>query len=340
MSKSIRDLMSRRVADKAPDQADPMESTTSPPLSGDNPAPTPKRTGASRSFGAAWMAREQATFVADAERDGAVIELDPDICDPSAIADRVPDTTDAAFDAFVEQIREEGQRSPALVRPKPGEPGRFEIAYGRRRRRAAQILGRPLRVLVRPLTDTELLIAQGSENLARADLSYIERAHFARNMIQAGVARDVIAKAMGTQASNLSNLLTVADSIPGNALAVIGPAPGVGRPRWLTLAERIKAAGPSRVVDALAAPDLDGKTSDERFAVILAALTGAPAKAKAKARPRAETVKDAKGLKFARVERSATGLRVTVEDTDEPGFGDYLADRLPEILAAYRAAKA
>jgi hypothetical protein len=34
---------------------------------------------------------------------------------------------------------------------------------------------------------TELIIAQGSENLARADLSYIERAHFARNMVQAGV---------------------------------------------------------------------------------------------------------------------------------------------------------
>lgn len=338
MSKSIRDLMSRRVAEGTSEQATPTESTTSPPLSGDNPAPALKRTGASRSFGAIWQERELAGVAADAERDGAVIELDPNICDPSAIADRVPDTTDAAFDAFVEQLREEGQRSPALVRPKPGEPGRYEIAYGRRRRRAAQILGRPLRVIVRSLSDTELLIAQGSENLARADLSYIERAHFARNMVQAGVTRDVIAKAMGTQVSNLSNLLTVAEGIPGEALAVIGPAPGVGRPRWLTLAERIKAVGPERLDAALTTSDLADKTSDERFAAILAALVAPPAKAKA--RPKSEVVKDAKGVKFARVERSATGLRVTVEDANEPGFGDYLADRLPEILAAYRDSKA
>jgi len=338
MSKSIRDLISRPVVDSALEQASPIESTTSPPLSGDNSAPPLKRTGASRSFGAIWQQRELAGMASAAEHDGAVIELDPDICDPSAIADRVPDTTDTAFDVFVEQLRQEGQRSPALVRPKPGEPGRYEIAYGRRRRRAAQILGRPLRVIVRSLSDTELLIAQGSENLARADLSYIERAHFARNMVQAGVARDVIARAMGTQVSNLSNLLTVAEAIPEEALATIGPAPGIGRPRWLTLAERIKAAGSERLNIALTTSDLTGKTSDERFGAIFAALVGPPTKAKA--RLKSEMVKDTKGVKFARVERSATGLRVTIEDANEPGFGDYLADRLPEILAAYRASKA
>ncbi|WP_245293465.1 plasmid partitioning protein RepB [Methylobacterium sp. CCH5-D2] len=327
--------MSRRVAEPATDSPPSTGSTTSPPLPGGN-SPSPRRTGAARSFGAAWQAQEQARAVADAERDGSVVELDPEICDPSAIADRVPDTTDAAFDAFVEQIREEGQRSPALVRPKPGEPGRYEIAYGRRRRRAAQILGRPLRAIVRPLSDTELVIAQGSENLARADLSYIERAHFARNMVQAGVARETIAKAMGTQATHLSSLLTVADAIPAPVLATIGPAPKIGRPNWLTLADRIKTASPEQIDTAIASPDLAGKASDERFAVVLAALTVVP---KPKAKPRAETLKDPKGRKYARVERSATGLRVTVEEAAEPGFGDYLAQRIPEILAAYRASK-
>ncbi|KMO33454.1 plasmid partitioning protein [Methylobacterium variabile] len=335
-SKSIRDLMARRVPEAAPEAAPPTESTASPPLSGDNAPPAARRAGAARSFGAMWQEREQARVVADAERDGAIVELDPDLCDPSAIADRVPDSTDAAFDAFVEQIREEGQRSPALVRPKPGAPGRYEIAYGRRRRRAAQLLGRPLRAIVRALSDTELLIAQGSENLARADLSYIERAHFAHNMMQAGVARDVIAKAMGTQNSNLSSYLAVAEGIPGPALATIGPAPGVGRPRWLTLADRIKAATGEQVEAALASPDLAGKTSDERFAVVLAALNAAPPP---KRKPKAETVKDAKGLKFARVERSAVGVRVTTDEASVPGFGDYLAERLPELLAAYRQSK-
>lgn len=281
-----------------------------------------------------WQERDQARIVADSERDGSVVELDPDLCDPSAIADRVPDTSDSGFTAFVEQLREEGQRSPALVRPKPDNSGRYEIAYGRRRLRAAKILGRPLRAIVRSLSDTELLIAQGSENLARADLSYIERAHFAHNMVRAGVARDVIAKAMGTQSSNVSSYLAVAEKIPAEMLAVIGPAPSVGRPRWVTLVERIKGVPPTRITSALASPDLAGQTSDGRFSVVLAALTTAP---KPKARPSSEPVKDAKGVRFARVERSGTGLRVTVEESAAPGFGDYLADRLPEILAAFRA---
>ena len=337
MSKSIRDLMARRVPEPKTEGSPSMESTTSPHLpTGISPPGLPKRTGVARSFGALWQEQDAARTVAEAERDGSIIELDPNLCDPSVIADRVPDTTDAAFDAFVEQIREEGQRSPALVRPKPNEPGRYEIAYGRRRRRAAQILGRPLRAIVRPLSDTELLIAQGSENLARADLSYIERAHFAGNMVQAGVARDVIAKAMGTQATHLSSLLTVAEAIPSKVLSTIGPAPNVGRPRWLTLADRIKAASPELIDTALASPDLAGKPSDERFTVILAALAVPPPR---KAQPRAETVKDPRGLKFARVERSTSGVRVTTDEKIAPGFGDYLADRLPEILAAYRQSK-
>ncbi|MEE7441092.1 plasmid partitioning protein RepB [Methylobacterium oryzae] len=329
--------MARRVPGPETEGPPSTESTTSPPLpAGNSPKAPAKRTGAARSFGALWQEQDAARTVAEAERDWSVIELDPELCDPSVIADRVPDTTDAAFDAFVEQIREEGQRSPALVRPKPGSPGRYEIAYGRRRRRAAQVLGRPLRAIVRTLSDTELLIAQGSENLARADLSYIERAHFAGNMVQAGVARDVIAKAMGTQATHLSSLLAVAEAIPPEVLSTIGPAPAVGRPRWLTLADRIKVATPEMIDTALASRDLAGKPSDERFAVILAALAASPPR---KARPRAETLKDSKGLRFARVERSTSGVRVTTDEKIAPGFGDYLADQLPEILAAYRQSK-
>ena len=107
MSKSFSHLMARPAPDPAAGTTSSTESTASPPLPAGNP-PSPRRTGAARSFGAAWQAQEQARAAADAERDGSVVELDPEICDPSAIADRVPDTTDAAFDAFVEQIRDEG----------------------------------------------------------------------------------------------------------------------------------------------------------------------------------------------------------------------------------------
>ncbi|MCJ2029520.1 MULTISPECIES: plasmid partitioning protein RepB [Methylorubrum] len=278
-----------------------------------------------------WLAQTAPALAED-----GVVELDPNLCDPSAIADRVPDATDAAFTAFVDQVREEGQHTPILVRKHPAAPGRYEIAYGRRRTRAAREIGKPVRAVVRDLSDAELVVAQGSENLAREDLSYIERAHFARNMEQAGVAREVILKAMGVHRPDLVNYLAVAEAIPAPVLAAIGPAPKIGRPRWLTLADRIQGASPEQVDTALASPDLAGKPSDERFAVVLTALTAAPKPAR---KPKGETMKDSKGMKFARVERSTSGVRVTTDEKIEPGFGDYLAGRLHEILAAYRASK-
>jgi ParB family transcriptional regulator, chromosome partitioning protein len=317
-----------------PARSNPVVSSTSPPVAGATPPSPPpeKRSGAARSLAALWHAQPG---ISDAG-DGAVIEIDPALCDPSAVADRVPDATDAGFAAFVEQIRQEGQHTPILVRRHPAVAGRYEIAYGRRRTRAAREIGRPVRAILRELSDAELVIAQGSENLAREDLSYIERAHFARNLDRAGIARDVILKAMGVHRPDLSNYLSIAESIPDPVIARIGPAPKIGRPRWLTLAERLRATRPEQVERILASVDLAGRDSDARFALVLSAFSAAP---KARPKPRAETLKDAKGLKYARVERTATALRVTVEEGAEPGFGDYLAERIPEILAAYRASK-
>ncbi|WP_348642520.1 plasmid partitioning protein RepB [Methylobacterium sp. WL93] len=332
--KRLSAIMGVPVQSDAAQQSTPDPSMTYTPVSGaTGPSPTSeKRPAAARSMAAMWAASRPSSLGSD----GAVVEIDPALCLPSAIADRVPDVTDESFNAFMEQVREEGQHTPILVRRHPSRNNHYEIAYGRRRTRAAMALGKPVRAVVRDLSDAELIIAQGSENLARENLSYIEKAHFARNMEQVGVAREVILKAMGVHRPDLANYLSVAEAIPGSVLTAIGPAPKVGRPRWLTLADRIRAATPEQVNTALASPDLAGKASDERFAVILAALAAPSAR---KAKPRAETLKNAKGVKFARVERSSDGMRVTLEEKAEPGFANYLAERLPEILAAYRQSK-
>ena len=331
--KRLSAIMGAPIQTDVASPAHPDSSTAYPPVTGVTPPPpvAEKRPAAARSIAAMWAAARP-----EAAQDGAVVELDPGLCEPSAIADRVPDATDATFEAFVDQIREEGQHTPILVRRHPTKPDRYEIAYGRRRTRAATALGKPVRAVVQDLTDAELVIAQGSENLAREDLSYIERAHFARNMERAGIARDLILKAMAVHRTELDRYLDIAESIPAPVLTIIGPAPKVGRPRWLTLADRIRAASPERIAAVLASPKLVGRPSDERFAVILTELA-APQPQKAK--PKAETLKDPRGLKFARVERSTTGLRLTLDESIAPGFGDYLADRLPELLAAYRASR-
>jgi ParB/RepB/Spo0J family partition protein len=49
------------------------------------------------------------------------------------------------MDALVASIRDQGQRTPILLRPHPDDLGRYQIAFGHRRYRALQTLGRPVK---------------------------------------------------------------------------------------------------------------------------------------------------------------------------------------------------
>jgi ParB family chromosome partitioning protein len=142
---------------------------------------------------------------------------------------------------------------------------------------------------------------------------------------------------MGADKADLSRYIAVAEAIPPEMVAVIGPAPKVGRPRWLALVDRVKVATPVQVRSALGAPELATLSSDERFAAVLKALTEAAARRPAKALPKVETLKDRRGLKIGSLERSTAGTRLTLDKSLSPGFGAYLAARLPELLAAFQA---
>ena len=303
------------------------------------PAPPPaqerRRSGAVGAMGSTLRGlAARADAATRLEQGSPVIDLDPGLIDASFIADRVADANDAGLAPLVESIRQHGQQVPVLVRPHPAAPGRYQIAFGRRRTRAAQILDRPVRAVVRPLTDAELVVAQGQENLERRDLSYIERAFFARRLEEHGFARETITAAMGVGKGDLSTLISVARSVPEDILAAIGPAPAAGRPRWMLLAERVRDADRPALTRLMGDPAFQAKDTDGRFAAILAAVAPAPAR-----KPKAQIWTDARGRKLARVERATGRVALAFDDTLEPGLADYVLDRLPEILAAYRQSK-
>jgi len=127
-----------------------------------------------------------------------ILDLDPDLVAPSFIADRM-EATDAGYRSLVASMAAQGQLSPILVRPHPERPGSYQVACGHRRLRAAAELGRPIRCIVKPLSDRELVIAQGQENSARATLSFIERARFAQALDQRRYKREVIIQALSTE---------------------------------------------------------------------------------------------------------------------------------------------
>ncbi len=206
----------------------------------------------------------------------AVVEIEPSRIVSSMIADRLTQDGEG-LRALVESVRESGQQVPVLLRPHPDGSDRYQVAYGHRRVLAARELGRPVRAVIRALSDAELVVAQGQENSARTDLSFIERALFAARLEDAGFERSVIMASLATDKTALSKLIAVVRRIPVDIIEAIGPAPKAGRDRWLRLADRLQGPRDHEHVRVILG-DVSGAdtTSDERFHALFLRLSRAP----------------------------------------------------------------
>lgn len=255
----------------------------------------------------------------------AVVEIDPSLVDGSFVADRLDGADDAGLADLVQSIAASGQQVPALVRPSPDAPGRFQIAYGHRRLRAVQRLGLRLRAVVQPLDDAALVIAQGQENLGRRDLSFIERALFATRLAERGFDRATLNAALSVHTAEMTRYLAVTRAVPLPLLRAIGPAPKAGRTRWLELARAMLRPGAAATVAAAAHPDFASHSTDERFARILDAASGRSAL------PLSASWHDEHGRPLVRIERNAGSVRLTLNERLSPGFGQYLIDHLDEL---------
>ncbi|WP_102127988.1 ParB/RepB/Spo0J family partition protein [Deinococcus planocerae] len=86
--------------------------------------------------------------------------------------------------ALAESIREEGVLQPLMVRPLEG--GQFEIVYGERRWRAAQLAGLPsVPARVRTLTDAQVELLAAIENLQREDLNRYDEVSYKLRLVAA-----------------------------------------------------------------------------------------------------------------------------------------------------------
>ena len=260
-----------------------------------------------------------------------VLDLAADLIDASLIADRLADAGDD-HNLLVASIREHGQQVPILVRPHPDQEGRYQIAYGRRRLRALKELGQTVRAIVKPLSNEQLVVAQGQENSARTDLSFIEKALFAARLEEGGFDRETIMAALSVDKSGLSRLISSAVKIPYDIIESIGPAPKAGRDRWIELSARLDgAAAIEKARKATAAVQFPALSSDERFSKIFEAV--APKKAKA---VRPTIWKSDDGLRIASIRDDAKALTVTIDKKVAADFGAYLVETIPEIYAAFK----
>lgn len=168
-----------------------------------------------------------------------VRELDPGDIEDTRFSDRL-DPSDVSD--LRTSIEANGQTVPILVRRHPTESGRYLLVYGRRRLEAIKSSDRveKIRALIATLDDTAAIRAQVSENTGRRDLSYIERALFARELVESNFGNQArIAEVLNATKSAISTAISVASAIGTDLARAIGPAWGVGRPRWEALVKSI-----------------------------------------------------------------------------------------------------
>lgn len=278
-----------------------------------------------------------------------VWELEPDsITDPRP-ADRLDPRDMADLRASIEA---NGQTVPILVRRDPVDSGRYLLVYGRRRLEAIRASDKVLKVraLIAQMDDSAALRAQITENTARRDLSYIERALFAEQLMQGEFGTQAqIAEVLNTTKSAISMALSVARAVGPDLARAIGAAPGIGRPRWETLARALEDSSHSRedlawiAMQARMASDATGEDAGaEGFEAVLAhvshGVTAPPPRVAPPMAAPAPTKQELtlEGRVIGHLQAGPKGLRLDLKP-DAEGFANFVATEAPALLAELHA---
>lgn len=264
----------------------------------------------------------------------SVSDIDPFLIDAGGVKDRLS-FDQGEHETLMASLKKYGQQVPVLVRPHPGDADRYQIVYGRRRVMALRDLGLPIKAMVRDLDDTALIMAQGQENNARKDLSFIEKANFARQMQNGDYPRTAMCDALHIDKTVISRMLSVVERIPVEVIEAIGAASNVGRDRWVALADAY-AASKFDAGEAVAMIHLlgDKNSSDKRFEALLTAVMGQGAKAKqtVKTPPATRTpLKTSAGLQIGEASWNRGKMTLTMNNKVTDGFDEWLVENIAEI---------
>lgn len=276
-----------------------------------------------------------------------VWELDPDQID---LGDRIRDRLDdAGLTDLRDAIEQNGQTVPILVRRHPSQSDRYLLVYGYRRLMAVRSSEKVSRIkaLVASMGEDEALRAQISENMARRDLSFIEKAMFARELVDGGFGTQAqVAEVLTVTKSSVSMALTILEMVGADLVRAIGPAHGIGRPRWEALGRAIEDAGADRAAlsgvaerahaqgdtaAVLGQPAEDDDPSVAAFEAVQRAVARAAAPAR---RPGARQGSKARRIALddgqsAQVSRAARGVRYDLGSGD---FADWMEQEAGVLL--------
>jgi ParB/RepB/Spo0J family partition protein len=140
-----------------------------------------------------------------------ILEVDLSLLEP--MEDMRLEHDEATDQEFLEEIREHGVRDPLDCRTHPSKPGMYEVVDGRRRLRAARILGLTrLRINLSEMDDVTAYSIAFSKNHHRASTSNIEDALWLRHMkTKLNLTNEVIATRVAKSRQWVNNQILYAE---------------------------------------------------------------------------------------------------------------------------------
>ena len=213
-----------------------------------------------------------------------------------------------AMSELTSSIKEKGVLQPILVRPSAKGDGNYEIVAGERRWRAAQRAGvHEVPIVIRDLTDGQVLEIALIENVQRADLNGIDEARGYKTLIeQFRYTQDQLAKVIGKSRPHIANTLRLL-SLPASVQAhVESGVLSAGHVRTLVGRADAESLAEQMVRDGLSV----------RAAEELVRNPEAPARDQA-SRPKPE--KDADTLGLEKSISDCLGLKVLINNKGDKG---------------------
>lgn len=325
--------MARKIQFDVSDDADESLSGLATPQRSEPASKAPSLSGMARSLQAAAAA--------------SIRDIDLNLIDDSQFKDRIPDNDDSIME-LAESIRSQGQLIPILISPVAN--GRYRIVYGRRRLAALRLLNLPAKALIRELDEDQAIIAQGQENSYRKDLSWIEKAVFARQLADVGKSDDLIcdtlnidqkARRNGDKLTGLSRMKQVAAKLSSDLIDAVGPAPKVGRDRWYGIAQLLEKRGfpagnQQSITDQILSAATTGADSDERFTALETAVKNLLKQPQALKAPlsTAQTSSDLPGT----VKTNRHNATITIRKLDAKDLHKWISENPDDALRALRDA--
>lgn len=281
-----------------------------------------------------------------------VWELDPSEIEDGRFSDRLDPEDVHDLRSSIEM---NGQTVPILVRRHPTKTNRYLLVYGRRRLeaiRGSEKLNK-IRALIANLDDTAAVRAQVSENTGRRDLSFIERALFACELLDSSFGSQAqIAEVLNVTRSAVSMSISVAKAVGAELAHAIGPAHGVGRPRWEALAKELAEDGVNQRGLCKVALDVRSKAADRTqpdhdeeaqadpsvsaFEAVVRYLKKSGSQTRGPKSRSTATSLVIDGVPVGNMKRSNRGVRLNLTDVDD-SFAAWLESQAQDVLQELHA---